>query len=327
VGNALKRRFPHIRLIADFRDEWLRFMLTDFAFMADPEFEARAAQIERETVELADLVIAVTRTSLAEMRSRYPEQPPGKFVFLPNGYDPEVFRDFEPRPRTDGKVVVTHVGTAYKTSSPVYYLEALRASPEAVRSAIETRFIGRIAETEQPLMDDCRDLVRLLGFLPQKEALAATRETDYLLLTMTNDFSLPGKLFEYLATGKPVLALSPPGGEVDRILKETGAGWCVDHRDPAAIQHMLAQAVEAVRQGRFPLERNPDIVRRYERPRLVAELAGLLRERWGSPPAPGGVTAGQRDDRKMGRRHVSMLPPFRAGLANWVARHLLKVVI
>jgi glycosyltransferase involved in cell wall biosynthesis len=270
VGNALKREFPHLKLISDFRDEWLSFYLKDFEFQSGSHTRRRAETIERETIELSDLVVAVTRFSLREIRDRYPQQPDGKFLLLPNGYDPESFAQFAPRRHTGGGVVVTHVGTAYKTASPRYYLDALDGMPEEIRSRVETRFVGRIAESERPVFESRQSSVRLLGFKPQSEALREMEETDYLLLTMTNDISLPGKLFEYMATGKPILALSPPGGEVDQILKETRAGWCVPHDDPAAIRAMIAEACGLAAAGERPAAPNWEAIRGYERPRLTA---------------------------------------------------------
>ena len=58
--------------------------------------------------------------------------------------------------------------------------------------------------------------------MPQAEALKTMEETDYLLLTMTNDISVPGKLFEYMASGKPVLAIAAADSEVGQILRESG---------------------------------------------------------------------------------------------------------
>jgi len=277
IGNALKKRFPGIKLISDFRDEWLRFYLTDFDFLNDDSTRQRAERIERETIGSSDAVIAVTRSSLREIRGRYPEQPDSKFVFPPKGCDPETFQGFEPRAHgIGGRMLVTHMGTAYRTASPSFYLDALDTVAPEIRSAIETRFIGRVAETETEIFENRASAVKLLGFMPQSQALKLTEESDYLLLTMTNEFSLPGKLFEYLATGKPVLALSPRGGEVDEILKETGGGWCVEHTDRAAIQRMIAEAHEALVTGKRPFESNREAIRRYERPRLTAELAALI---------------------------------------------------
>lgn len=279
IGNALKRRFPHIRLISDFRDEWLRFYIAEFEFLRNDDTRRRAEAIERATIENSDLVLAVTRSSLDEISRRYPEQPPRKFGLVHNGYDPETFQDFGPRPHDAKGMVVTHAGTVYKSSSPHYYFDALDALPEAIRRGVETRFIGRVTETEEALLRSRDERVRVLGFMPQREALRRMEETDFLLLTMTNDYSLPGKLFEYMATGKPILAISPPHGEVARILRETGAGWCASPDHPAEIQAMLRRAWEAAQAGSGGPAANREAVRRYERPRLAAELADLLRDR------------------------------------------------
>jgi len=284
IGHALKRRFPYIQLISDFRDEWLRFYLTDFAFLSEEFTRRRAAAIERATIELSGLVLAVTRSSLREIRQRYPEQPDDKFAFVANGYDPDVFRNFLPRPHQGSGMVVTHLGTVYRTASPGYYLDALDTLPEPVRKNIETRFIGRIAETEAAIFQKRLSTVRLLDFLPQSEALRKVEETDYLLLTMTNDFSLPGKLFEYMATGKPILALSPPDGEVARLLRETGTGFCVDPTQPEAIRQMLLTAWERWRDGQSATGIDHEAVRRYERPRLAAQLADLIQRGKPNPP-------------------------------------------
>jgi glycosyltransferase involved in cell wall biosynthesis len=235
--------------------------------------------MERATIEQSDLVLAVTSSSLEEIAGRYREQPARKFARVANGYDPETFRSFQARPHEGNKVVITHMGTAYKSSSPQYFLRALDLLPEAIRNSIEVRFIGRVAETELGLFEARRDSIKVLGFMPQEQALRRVEETDFLLLTMTNEYSLPGKLFEYMAMGKPVLAISPKDGEVDRILKETGAGWCAEPQDSAGIQALIRRAYEMVHLKRESFAPDWEAVRRYERPRLAGELAGLIEDR------------------------------------------------
>src|ERR1017187_6437831 len=279
AGTKLKREFPHLKLIADFRDEWLTFYLKDFDFQNSAHTRRRAEEIERETVEQSDLVVAVTESSLQEIRNRYPEQPGAKFVCVHNGYDPEVVNPFPPRRRGDDKVIVTHVGTVYKTASPQYYLDALDALPEEIRSRFETRFIGRNSEDLREILQNRKSEIRILGFMAQKQALEHVAETDYLLLTMTNDISLPGKLFEYLAMGRPILALSRSQGEVRRILETTRTGWCEDFNDQAAIQSMLRRAAG---QGSAGLPFAPDwtAIRRFERPVLTKRYGDLIRSLW-----------------------------------------------
>lgn len=277
VGTTLKREFPSLKLVSDFRDEWLSFYLKDFEFQSSDYTRRRAEAIEKETAERSDLVVAVNRSSRDEIRRRYPEEPEEKFVVVPNGYDPETFAGFAPRKSQSPRMVVTHVGTVYRTASPRFYLDAVDGLPEQVRRCMETRFIGRISDTERVLLEGRKSEVTALGFMPQADALKYMEDTDYLLLTMTNDISVPGKLFEYMATQKPILAITGAGSEVDQILRETAAGVTAPPDDGKSIQAMLMRAFEAWRDGRKLIASSGRPVRRYERPRLAEEYGELLR--------------------------------------------------
>jgi len=290
AATALKREFPSLALVSDFRDEWLSFYLKDFEFQNSVYTRRRAAAIERATVERSNLVVAVNRSSRDEIRRRYPEQPEHKFVVIPNGYDPEIFADFVPRKNTGRRMIVTHVGTVYKTASPRFYLDAVDGLPDEVRAQIETRFIGRISDAESVLLENRKSRVSVLGFMPQGAALKYMEDTDYLLLTMTNDISVPGKLFEYMATGKTILAVTAAGSEVDQILRETAAGVTAPPDDVQSIQAMLMRAFEAWRNGKKLIEGDTAPVRRYERPRLAEEYGDLLR---GIPVADANAPAGR----------------------------------
>jgi glycosyltransferase involved in cell wall biosynthesis len=276
VGNALKREFPDLKYVADFRDEWLSFYVKDFEYQSGEYTQRRAAEIERETVERADLVVAVTESTRETIRKRYAEQPDGKFACIPNGYDPDVFANFTPRPSDPNKLIVTHVGTVYKTASPAFYLDALDAMPEEFRSKVETRFIGRIAESERAVLENRKSAVRILGFMPQAEALRWMEETDCLLLTMTNEISLPGKLFEYLATGKFIVALSSTHGEVFRLLNATGAGECLDPDNAPALQDALKHALESKCRRKMLGHRRLAITS-YSRVRLAEQYGALIK--------------------------------------------------
>jgi glycosyltransferase involved in cell wall biosynthesis len=274
--NALKRRFPYIHTIADVRDEWLQYFVKEFAFRDNSDLAVRAAEIERATVESCDRIVAVTEASLREVRSRYPDQPGDKFVLIPNGYDPASFSDFKSRPHKTDKIVVTYAGTVYKPCSPKGYLEALDGLPDLCQR-FETRFVGRIAEEfDRGVFNNRKSLVRLLGFSPQKEVISLMEETDVLLLPWVDRFNIPGKLFEYLATGKPILALCYPGSDVERVIQRTSSGWCVNPEDSGEIKRVLNEMHAAA--GNYPEPRNWEAIRRYERPALVVEYAKNIRE-------------------------------------------------
>lgn len=281
VGTRLKREFPSLVLVSDFRDEWLTFYLKDFDFQNSAGTRRRAETIERESVQASDLVVAVNRSSRDEIRKRYPTESERKFRVLPNGYDPEAFAAITNqayRRTKSQRMIVTHVGTVYKTASPRFYLDAVDSLPEEVRSQIETRFVGRVADSELAYMQGRQSLVTLLGFKPQAEALKEMADTDYLLLTMTNDISVPGKLFEYMAVRKPILAITTPGSEVDHLLAETSSGLCAPPGHLEKIRDLLLRAFSAWSNGKALVDGDQEVVRRYERQRLTGEYAALLRE-------------------------------------------------
>jgi glycosyltransferase involved in cell wall biosynthesis len=277
TGNTLKRRFPHLRIVADFRDEWLNFYLKTFDF-GSSSIRERAAAIERETVESASLVLSVTPSIIKEIRERYPEHPDGKFVYLPNGYDPDAFTGFEPRRHGSERVIVTFVGTVYKASSPRYFLDAVDALPPGIRERFETRFIGRVADDEKAFLKDRKSDVKNLGFLPQAEAFRHMQETDYLLVTMTDASSLTGKIFEYLATRKPILAFARVGGEIDKVLEATNGGWCVDPDDRNGARELLMNAANWASQPDGWFQPAVDAIKAFERPAQVARLARLMQD-------------------------------------------------
>jgi len=275
IGNALKARFPHIKLISDFRDEWLRYFLNEFEYKGNSFVRDRSIEIERATVEVSDLVVAVTPTGFDTIRSRYPDLPDEKFSLIPNGYDPEVFKSFRPRPHNSGKIVVTYAGTVYGPSSPVAYLDALDRLPDGIRSRFETRFVGRIAEeVGGGIFQDRKSAIKLLGFLPHRDALTQMEEADYLLLPWSDRLNVPGKLYEYLATKKPILGLVRPGSDADHILEESGSALLADGSSIDAIQQLLGCLGQSPN-GRF--HPNPAAIEKYERPRLATKYASLIR--------------------------------------------------
>ena len=113
--------------------------------------------------------------------------------------------------------------------------------------------------------------------MPQAEGLRHVETTDYLLLTMTDGPSLPGKLFEYLATGKPIVAISPLDGEVARILRRTGAGRCVAPTDRQGIRNLLLDVYHHQQQGSNGFRPDWNEIQRFERPRLAGEFGTLIR--------------------------------------------------
>jgi glycosyltransferase involved in cell wall biosynthesis len=277
IGNELKRRFPRLSLITDIRDEWITYFAKTFAFAGNEYVMAKANAIERATVELSDCVVPVTTASMDEIRSRYPAQPASKFRVVANGFDPASFAGFQSRPSDSGKIVVTYTGTIYEPASPKIFLDALDKLPEEVRARFEVRFIGRMAEEfDQSIFANRKCDVRVMGFVPQSEAFRYLEESDYLLLPWADSLNVPGKLYEYVATRKPIIALTRPDAEVVKVIRGTQTGWCIDRSDTSLLHAFLMQISGL---GPKPeLVPNEAVIRRYERPALAREYANLIQE-------------------------------------------------
>lgn len=275
IGTVLKSDFPRVRLISDFRDEWFQFHLSVFAFHNNSYTLLRAREVESAAVQASDLVLSVVPSIIGQMRGRYPDQPPSKFRVIYNGFDPDLVAAFRPRPHGTQEVVVTFVGTIYGPSTLRYYLDALDGLPQETRARFKTRLIGRIAEEETATIESAQSRIEVLGFMSQADTFRMMEESDFLLLTMTDASCITGKFFDYIGTCKPMLALTPPSGEVQRMLEETGAGWWADYRDPGAIRNLLIRALDAVLSGVVPATPRK-VADRFARPKLAAELSGLI---------------------------------------------------
>jgi glycosyltransferase involved in cell wall biosynthesis len=277
TGVMLKRRFSGVRLISDFRDSWLDFYLSTFDFLQSDSMRRRAMDLESEVVRESDMVVTVTSSTRRELMERYPNQPENKFACVPNGYDSEVFAKFRPRPHGTGKIVVTLMGTVYQANSARYYFDALDRLPVELAERFETRFVGRVTDQERAYLEQPRrSQVKQFGFLPQAKAIELLEETDYLLVTMTDPCSMPGKMYEYLATGKPVLAFTPANGELSRLLMDTGAGWCVDPNDREAACRMLRLASSRIEEGHSTLKADWSLIKQFDRERLTGTYARLM---------------------------------------------------
>lgn len=275
IGVAIKRRFPHVRLISDIRDDWVGYYLPQFDSAASDYKRRLAVRLERELMECSDFVSAVTPAQRQAIRERYPDQPERKFFCALNGYSPDVFAGFTPRPHGLNGMVITYFGSVY--GNPVYspkpYLDALDSLPEEIRSRVETRVIGKIHAEALPVFEDRRAPLKRLGFMPQSDGLRYLEESDYLLLIARDRTTHAGKLFDYLATGKPILALTPPDGEIARIIRETRTGWVIDPEDPGALRQALLDAWQRVRSGANVIHPDQEAIKEFSWPNLVARVA------------------------------------------------------
>lgn len=273
----LRKRFPGLTIVADLRDEWLTYYFHTLGYNRSETAWQSAVRIERDCVESSDLIVMVTEKARDEMAARYPDVPPRKFRVVRNGFEPEIFLGFSPRRNTTDRVLIGYTGTVYAPADPSNLCRALDLLPAELKGSLVIRFIGHVENPEdRALLERHAPAVRLDGFLPQADAMKALEEMDFLLLIWIDTINIPGKLYDYLGTGKPILAFAHPEGEVWRLIEQTRAGFCADVRSTVAIARLLRDACE--HRDRYLAEYSPDsdAIEMCKRNRRAEEYSHLL---------------------------------------------------
>jgi glycosyltransferase involved in cell wall biosynthesis len=278
VGMALRRR--GVPWVADVRDAWtFEPLRPPFPTGLQRHLDQR---LERRWLGAADTVVCVSEPAAADLRRRGIAEP----LLIPNGWDPEATGNAEPAPtglldpERVSLVYTGRFGTYGRDPRPL--IEALARlagdDPESARR-LELVVAGPITEDEASLLSRDVSPARIVraGSLDRQRALALQREADALLLLAqpTRSQLLNIKLFEYLAAGRPILALAA-GTEAGRIVAELG-GEVVRADDPAAI----ATALRRVSEG--GLERPPaGAVAPYTYPAPAERMAAAVEAAIGS---------------------------------------------
>jgi glycosyltransferase involved in cell wall biosynthesis len=244
LSHALRRPW-----VADFRDPWARAPWRGDRYW----FAHRAAAVlERMVVRRADRVIFVAGANRDEFAQRYGIRLAAKFEVVHNGCDPAEFDALRSARRTEhDPFVLLHAGSLYAGRTPMPLLKALgRAVADGRIHAdrFRLRFLGANGMPGLDLPAACRGLglqgvVEFLPRVPREESLAAMmRASSLLLLQPGHTVSVPGKVYEYLATGVPIFAIAEEGETAD-LVRRAGTGVSVTPDNEAAIADALAALV------------------------------------------------------------------------------------
>ena len=274
IGAALSAEFG-VPWVADFRDPWSG--LTGYR----PPTGLHTAidrRLERWVLARADRVIANTPRNRADLVDAFGVQP-DKVVVIPNGFDPADFGGAALEPASDRFRLVC-VGKFYDMSEPEPFFRAF-ARFHALHPESELEMMG---PRSRRVRDACDRLLpagswSARGRVPHSEAVGVMRSASALfanLPTMTEAHCVPGKLYEYLAAGRPVLFIGPNPGESAAIIEAAGAGVIADNSEGDVLAALERLHDMWLRNG----EPHPDpaVVARYDRSAQAGVLAAVLNE-------------------------------------------------
>jgi len=277
VGLWLKLRLGR-PWVADFRDEW---SLNPFFQYPSPALLALNRLMERRVLAHADRVLATTPGHAAGLASLMPVARRARVSVIHNGYDPA---DLPAAVAPATRFTLVHVGSFYGIRQPtslLHALERLVASGEVLADDVRLILAGSGAApiTIPPAL---ATVVELPGYLPHQAALRLLHSATVPVLIVGARWvagldNIPGKLYEYLATGKPILALADANSYAAQLLRRTRCGVVVPD-EPAAIAAALHTLYTQWRTGTPAVEPDWEEIRRYNRRRLTGELAAIFDE-------------------------------------------------
>jgi glycosyltransferase involved in cell wall biosynthesis len=249
IGASLQRR--GVPWLADVRDAWTFEPLRPaFPTALQQRLDAR---LERRRLSAADAVVCVSRPAAEDLEHRLGIRP----LLVPNGWDPDLAPEADRQPdeaaalldpERTSLVYTGRFGSFGRDPRPlIEALEMLATSDPGAAAKLELVVAGPLTEDEDALLASARvEPARIVrtGSLPRAEALALQRAADALLLLASSRRSQLAnfKLFEYMAAGRPILALAS-GTEAGRIVAEAG-GEVVSADEPAAIASVLARLAQ-----------------------------------------------------------------------------------
>ena len=276
IGQRLHKELG-IPWIPDFRDPWTRMYYLKHLPMTRRTWR-RLRAMEQAVLDDCSTVLAVTPLVQEEFQA----QTSTPVAMITNGYDGG---DFEQAVEPDGHFNIVHTGLFAADGNPLTLWKVLGvkawAEPD-FKASLRLRLVGKVDREVYDAIEEAglKDNVVDLGY---KDHLTAVREqlaATILVLPLRNDPEyrpiLPGKLFEYLASRRPVLGIGQEDGAMARVLADTGAGVTAGWENKDAMRAFIDKAWEQFKAGGV-LPVAGDITR-FSRRSLTRELATLLEQ-------------------------------------------------
>ena len=278
IGLRLKKRNPDLRWIADFRDPWSEWDLLDTFSLTTLARKIHASQ-EHKVLQKSDVVLTVTPFYLERFKALGAQH----VELITNGFDEDDFAAIT-HVRTT-KFTIRHIGGMDELRDPRPIMQAIKElylENENFRTDIVIEFVGSVNSSFRLFVEQdsiLSQIARFRNHIPHNELLSVYGNTDVLLLVLAHQSvavgNLPGKLFEYLASGKPILGVGAVNGDAAEILRQTKAGVIKDRIDVEGIKIKVRQYYEGWKAGNVNESTNIQI---YSRRHLTDKLISVLEQ-------------------------------------------------
>ena len=275
IGLELKQKM-NLKWLADFRDPW-----TTIGYHKSLRLSQYAAkkhkQLERQVLNTADTIIVTSKTTKAEFQALTTKP----IEVITNGFDVEKVD----KQSLDTKFSLAHIGSFLSERNPKIVWESLVelcAEIPDFKSHLEIKLIGAISQEVLETIEQFGLNLYLnnLGYVSHAEAVAHQRKSQVLLLIEINSEEtksiLPGKLFEYMVSERPILAIGPKDSDFAEIITNTNSGVFFEYSEKAKLKQTIQEYYNQFLVGK--LQSHAVGLQQYSRKNLTQQLVALLRQ-------------------------------------------------
>jgi len=271
IGYELKKRL-NIKWISDFRDPWVNLNYLN-RFHLLPSVKRRHKKL-RDKVLINSNSVIVTSEKLKKL---YKEIAPNIFK-ITNGYDYEYSTV-----NIDSKFSISHIGSLYPERNPKYLwdiIDEICINNEEFRSNLQINFIGNTSEKIIKYLSNktFNSCIKFFDYVDYKRAIEFMCSSQILLMVEVNDndssYAIPGKLFDYLNSKRPIIAIGPDNSEVNQILYDTNAGKFFNYNESINLKLHIENLYNQYEMGSISYDaKNISI---YRRKNLTEELSKII---------------------------------------------------
>ncbi|WP_343610539.1 glycosyltransferase family 4 protein [Chryseobacterium oranimense] len=279
IGLGLKEKFPNLKWIADFRDPWTEISYYKHLKLTKSS-DRKHRQLESAVFKKADITLATSYTDAENFRKAG-----ANAVCITNGFDEEAKKQKSEivKGQKNETFTLSYIGVLEQLRNPENLwkvLDELIKENKDFANSFTLKFAGRVDDKILQFIENSslKDHLLNLGYIPHDKAVEEMANSSLLLITnFPNESSkgiIPGKIFEYLATGKQIISFGPDEADVSRILTETGAGKHFNYQDSKAVKEFILHKFELWKDGN--LLENTQNIEQFSRKNLTKKLVEIL---------------------------------------------------
>ncbi len=278
IARDLKEKYD-VPYLMDYREAWVHNPVLNFYLT--PFHKKKAHQMEYEALRASDAITTANRKMKEVLLTNYLFLDWNDVAIVAQGYDPEDMEKAKllaPNYVKPDTFTLIYSGAFHAGRSPKSFLLAAKAAMQEepqLEGCLELQFAGILQKEYQKLVKKLKlgSHVVELGYLPHIESVAHLFASDVLWMTLWEDFSAPGKLYEYFGTRKPILGLVKKGSHIERTLVDYGNAKIADPDDIEAIKNAILEYFHLWKEWKLPTSENEEFLKKFDRQFLTKELA------------------------------------------------------